>query len=218
MSARWRVLIADDHAITRQGIRLLAESVDGVEVVGEAQTGAEAVRLREQLAPNIVFMDLNMPEMDGVEAIRRIKSEAPDTKVLVLSVDEEEGSIFSAIRAGASGYLSKGSRLEDLRVVFDGLGDEGVYMTPSIARKLVRTLSKRPEGFEVPAGELTPRERQALELLGEGLSARRIAGRLGIREGTVNTHIGNVYRKLGVKNRVDAVREAMRLHFIKPPE
>lgn len=216
MTAKWRVVIADDHAITRQGIRVMAENAADVEVVAEAQNGVEAVQLTDRLEPNLVFMDLRMPEMDGVEAIKEIKASHPGTKILVLSVEEDEERIFEAINAGAAGYLSKSSRLEELRVIFRGLDEDGVQLTPSIARKVVGTVTGKSAHKDHL--DLTPREQAVVDLLGRGYSARKIASQLGIRVGTVNTHIGNVYRKLGVNNRVDAVREAMRLRIIARPD
>ena len=219
MNGSYRVLIADDHAITRQGIRLIAESIDGIEVVGEAETGREVLDLQSDLRPDVVLMDLDMPEMGGVEAIKQLKIDSPKTRVLVLTVDDTKEAIYEAIQAGASGYLSKSSKLDDLRIAFSGLDTDGVYVTPGIARKLIDTVSRKDLGPNTSiASAMTPREREILSLLGDGLSAHRIATTLGIREGTVNTHIGNIYRKLSVNNRVDAVREGMRRHIVELPD
>ncbi len=216
----WRVLIADDHAVTRSGIRLMAEMVDGFEVVGEAATGTEAIRLCGELHPDLVLMDLQMPEMHGIECTRRVKEQFPDIQVLILTVHEDEEAVFEAIRAGASGYLSKTASVSDVRTALDAVRSGGTYLTPSIAGIAIRSLSKRVnEAHKASrASDLTTqREREVLGLLAKGLSARAIASRLGISERTVNTHIGHAYRKLGVNNRVDAILAAMRLGLVETP-
>lgn len=218
--APWRVVVADDHAVARHGIRLLVESLHGVEVVGEAATGAEAVELARDLEPDLVLMDLDMPEMGGVEAIAQLKEHMPALPVLVLTVHEDGEAVYEAIRVGAAGYLSKAASIDVIREAFTALRSGGAYLTPTIAASALSHLSAKAEEARLAAvaDELTtPREREILALLGRGLSARRIASRLGISERTVNTHVGHIYRRLGVNNRVDAVREGMRLGLVESP-
>ena len=213
-----RIILADDHAITRSGIRVMAESIDGLEVVAECSTGMEVLQACAQLEPNIVLMDLQMPQMGGLEATRRIKQEFPGVEVLVLTVSEDEDAVFDAIHAGAAGYLSKSCTADDLREAIAAVRAGGSYMTPSVAGMAIRSLSHRAEKVREAARVaevMTGRERQVLAHLSRGQSARSIADNLGISERTVNTHIGHVYRKLGVNNRVDAVLEGLRLGLVE---
>lgn len=215
-----RVFIVDDHAVARTGLRLLAEALPGVTVVGEASTGIEAVEACRTLRPDVVLMDLEMPEMDGIEATRRLKREVGDTAVLVLTVHDDDASILDAIRAGVSGFLPKSAGLDEIQAAFEALRSGGAYLSAAIGGRALDYLSKKAGEAErtAEAWELiTGREREILGLLGRGLSARRIATRLGISERTVNTHVSHVYRRLGVNNRVDAVREGMRLGLIESP-
>lgn len=216
----FRIVVADDHAVTRQGIRLLVSDIEDAEIVGEAATGAEAVSGCRELKPDLVLMDLDMPELGGKEAIEQIRAEMPEVAVLVLTVHEDGEAVFDAIRAGASGYLSKASSMQDLREAFGALRQGGAFMTPKVAGTALGYLSRKAEETHksvTGADKTTPREREILELLGRGLSARRIASRLGISERTVNTHVGHIYRRLGVNNRVDAIREGMRLGLVESP-
>jgi len=214
------VIVADDHVVTRRGVRAMLSLLSGVEVVGEAATGMQAVALCEKYAPTIAFVDMQMPEMGGLEAIARIKSACPNTRVLVLTVEEDEHVIMQAVKAGASGYLSKASSADDLERAIRESDPDGVYMSPSIASKMIASVAnggskngREPNGHNT----ITDREHQVLGLLGQGLTSRTIARRLGISERTVDTHVGNMYRRLGVTNRVDAVFAAMRRGLIETP-
>lgn len=216
----WRIVIADDHAVTRSGIRMMAECVEGVEVVGEASNGVEAVGLCRELHPDAVLMDVEMPEMSGIEATKAIRDELPDTAVLILTVHEDGDAVFEAVQAGASGYLAKSSSLTQVQEAMDTLREGGTYMTPSVAGLAIHSLTRKVDDARkaAQAQELTtPREREILEHLTQGLSARSIARKLDISERTVNTHIGHIYRKLGVNNRVDAVLEGLRLGLVEQP-
>jgi DNA-binding NarL/FixJ family response regulator len=213
-----RLLLVDDHAITRSGIRVMAESLDGVEVAAECSTGSDALRACAEIHPNVVLMDLQMPQMGGIEATRRIRQEHPEIQVLVLTVQEDEDAVFEAIQAGAAGYLSKACTLDDLREAIEAVRVGGSYMTPSVAGMAIRSLSQRAEKVKEAARVaevMTDREREVLAELSRGLSARAISDVLGISERTVNTHIGHLYRKLGVNNRVDAVLEGLRLGLVE---
>lgn len=215
-----RVVIVDDHEIVRQGVRLMAESVDGVEVVGEASTGTEALELCRKLHPDVTLMDIDMPEMDGVEAARHLRSDVPDTDVLMLTVHEDGETIFDAVSAGAAGYLMKSSGLEEVGSALRAIQQGGAYMTPLAARRALKYLARQAEEVQQAARATdvtTEREREILVLLAKGYSAKEVADELGISERTVNTHVGHIYRRLGVRNRVDAVRVGMRLGLVESP-
>lgn len=208
------IVIADDHDVTRSGLRLMIELVEDVQLVGEASTGAEAVSLCADLHPDVVLMDLQMPEMSGLDAIRIIRRDHPDIIILVLTVSEDEKTILQAINAGAAGYLSKQSGLAEITQGLQSVIKGGSYLSPSIVGAAMRGLTGASEAGSEP--RLTHRETEVLELVVDGLTSRVIAERLGISERTVNTHIDHCYRKLEVNNRVDAVLAAMRLGLVSP--
>lgn len=215
-----RLLLADDHEVVREGVRLVAETIPGIEVVGEATSGREAIELAVALEPHAVLMDVDMPELDGVTAAAELRDRLPDVRVLMLTVHEDEETIFECVRAGASGYLTKSSGSAELGRALTALAQGGAYMTPLAARKALRYLARQAETAQeaVRAADVTTgREREILELLARGLSAREVGERLGISERTVNTHVGHIYRRLGVRNRVDAVREGIRLGLVEIP-
>ena len=214
------LVIVDDHEVVRRGVRLMAESVPGITVVGEATNGAEAVELCMRLRPDAVLMDIDMPEMTGVQATRRLRDDLPGTRVLMLTVHEDDDTVFEAVRAGASGYLTKSASLDELTVALVAVRQGGAYMTPLAARRALQCLARKADAAEQAAKAAdmtTAREREILELLARGLSAREVARELGISERTVNTHVGHIYRRLGVTNRVEAVRAGMRLGLVDAP-
>jgi len=216
---RWRVLLVDDHAVVRAGIRMLVDATPGVEVVGEAPDAERAVALCNELEPNLVLMDLNMPGMSGVEATRVLLREHPDMLVVILTVQEAEEDVRAAIAAGAAGFLSKSSTLDELKALFEGLEPGRLYLTPVVAGRLVKAVLADPTGGNGRGhgglvDPITDREGEILGLLSRGLSARRIATMLSISERTVNSHIDHIYRKLGVNNRVEAVRRAVNLGLL----
>ena len=204
-----RVLIADDHAIVRKGIRAVLEIVPDIDVVGEAENGRDAVDRVEQLRPDVILMDLVMPEMDGIEATQRIKDRQPEARILVLTTFAGEDKIFPAIKAGALGYHLKDSRPEELvqaiRQVYRGESS----LHPVIARKVLDELS-RPSDRPPTPDPLTPREVEVLRLVAQGLENREIAERLVIAEATVRTHVSNITGKLHVASRTQAALYALR--------
>jgi two-component system response regulator NreC len=216
-----RILVVDDHAISRSGVVQLCSLIPGAEVIGEAGTGEEGLELARQHAPEVVLMDVEMPgPMNGIEAAFRIKSELPNTAVIILTVHEDREVIFEAIKAGASGYLPKSAPLDQIQHAVKVVSQGGSFLEAGLARKVLDQFSKYAEEARAAADVydlLTPREREVLIQLSNGLSARQIASKLGISERTVNTHIGNTYRKLQVNNRVEAVHEAIRIKLIEPP-
>jgi two-component system, NarL family, response regulator LiaR len=212
-----RVLIVDDHVIVRKGIRALLEVKPGVEVVGEASDGAEAVAQAEALKPDVVLMDLVMPGMDGIEATRQITDLIPEAHVVVLTSFAADDKLFPAIKAGASGYLLKDSGPEELLQAIRQVHRGESSLHPAVARRVLHELAHPPE--RPPAAEpLTERELDVLKLLGLGLINQQIAQRLGISEATVRTHISNIVGKLQLAGRTQAALYAVREGLAKLEE
>jgi DNA-binding NarL/FixJ family response regulator len=216
-----RVVVADDQTVVREGIVMLLGLLPGIEVVGAAGDGDEAVKLVAELTPDVVLMDLRMPRCDGVEATRRIRAEHPGTQVVVLTTFGDDESLFPALRAGARGYLTKDAGGDEIvRAVHNVLsGDAG--LSPSIQRRLLERLSE-PEpqptaATDEPPDGLTAREAEVLVLIADGLSNQEIARRLHVSTATVKTHINNLFAKTGLKDRAQAVRYAYGKGLVRPP-
>ena len=214
---RSRVVIADVHSVTRHGMRALLAMCDNVDVVGEASSVSETVSAVLEHTADLVVAGL---EPSDHVVIKKIRQEAPFTKVLVLSPSTDEESVTRALQAGAAGFLSKSADPGEFRAAVDTVRAGGTYLDAT-AGAVVRgaferrgSASRRARGAQ---GDLTDREVEVARLVAEGLTARRIASKLGISDRTVNTHIGSLYRRLGVTNRIDAVRELMRLGIAPPP-
>lgn len=211
-----RILMADDHGLFREGVASLLERADDVELVGEAATGEEAMRLAEEDLPDIVLMDLKMPGMGGIEATRAIVGRSPHVGVIVVTMFEDDESVFAALKAGARGYVLKdadrGMLLRAIRSVARG---EALLGAP-IARRVLEQFSRQspapiPQPSETPSPlleELTPRELEVLSLIAQGLRNRKIAGELVISEKTVGNHISNIFTKLQVADRAEAIIRA----------
>jgi DNA-binding NarL/FixJ family response regulator len=198
-----RVLVADDNAVIRSGISSLLETADGIEVVGEASTGKEAIERAEHLRPDVVLCDVRMPVMDGVEAAGRLAKVA---KVLMLTYAEEEHLVTGAIRSGASGYLVHGRFMPDqLEQAVRDVNSGASVLSPSVVTMVFDALRKGPEEAHEGPHSLTEREREIANLLSQGRSNKDIAGELFISEKTVKNHINHVYAKLGVANRAEAI-------------
>jgi len=204
-----RVLIADDHAIIRKGIRALLATEPDIEVVGEAKDGWEAVHEAERLQPDVTLMDLVMPRMDGIEAIQRITAHQPDACILVLTSFAADDQVFPAIKAGALGYLLKDSSPEELVSAIHQVYRGESSLHPTIARKVLQELSRPPERSST-AELLTEREVEVLRLVARGFSNQEIAGELVISEATVRTHVSNVLSKLHLASRTQAALYALR--------
>ncbi len=206
---RIRLLIADDHTLFRQGIRALLASVPDIELVGEAAEGAEAVALAAQLQPDVVLMDIKMPRTNGIEATRRIMQADPAARVVVLTMLEDDDSVFAAMRAGARGYVVKGAdESEMLRVVRAVAGGEALF-GPGIAERLMSFFSGAGSvAGGQPFPDLTAREREILSLIAQGFGNAEIAGRLYLSPKTVRNHISSIFDKLQVTDRSQAIVRA----------
>lgn len=222
-----RVLIVDDHAVVRQGLRTFLElqdddpSLPPIRIVGEAANGVEAVGMARRLQPDVVLLDLLMPEMDGIEAAARIVESCPRSRIVVLTSFGEEDKVFPAIRAGAQGYLLKDIAPDDLVQAVRAAYLGQVQLHPEIARKLVSAVAAREESparqAAVPHGELTERELEVLRLIAAGLNNHEIAGRLVISDKTVKTHVSSILSKLHLEDRTQAAIYALR-HGLAPDD
>ncbi len=206
-----RVLIADDHALFRDGLRSLLEA-HGVEVVAEAGTGREAVELARVHRPDVVLMDLLMPELGGLAATRAITAELPNVRVVVVTASEDDADLFEAVKSGAQGYLPKDLEAGRFFELLDGVTRGEPALTPSLARKVLGAFARPdPERPSRPDGTLTEREREVLELLVQGVTSNReLAARLFVSENTVKYHLRNILDKLHLQNRTQAVAYALR--------
>ncbi|MGW1837495.1 response regulator transcription factor [Streptomyces sp. NPDC002067] len=216
-----RVVVADDQTVVREGIVMLLGLLPGIEVVGSAPDGEEAVRLVAELAPDIVLMDLRMPRCDGVEATRRIRTDHPGTQVVVLTTYADDDSLFPALQAGARGYLTKDADGDEIvRAIDDVLSGEA-GLSPRIQRRLLERVAepasppRRPSAG--PPDGLTAREIEVLRLVAEGLSNPEIARTLHVSAATVKTHINNLFGKAGLRDRVQAIHYAYRHGLAQPP-
>ncbi|MFI9582789.1 response regulator [Streptomyces sp. NPDC052236] len=213
-----RVIVADDQAVVREGIVMLLGLLPGIEVVGSAKDGDEAIALVAELAPDVVLMDLRMPRCDGVEATRRIRLEHPGTQIVVLTTYADDDSLFPALRAGARGYLTKDAGGDEIvRAIQDVVAGRG-GLSPVVQRRLLEQVTAPSElsGPRLPDG-LTAREGEVLTLIAEGLTNADIARRLHISTATVKTHINNLFTKAGLHDRAQAVRYAYREGLAQPP-
>ncbi len=209
MSDRIRILIVDDHAIVREGQRALIDTEPGMDVVGEAADGNEAVALAHSLQPDVILLDLIMPHKDGIKAIEEIKEQDPQARILVLTSFAEDENVYAAIKAGAQGYLMKDASPQDILAAIRDVHRGEPSMDPSIAQKLMRELQR---SSDLPPSEepLTEREVEVLKLLAQGLQNKEIAEALVISERTVSTHVSNILGKLHLANRTQAALYALK--------
>jgi DNA-binding NarL/FixJ family response regulator len=214
-----RVLIADDQALVRGGFRMILEAKEDMEVVGEAGDGAEAVALVEELQPDVVLMDVRMPGVDGIEATRRIAASGSSARIVILTTYDVDEYVFSALRAGASGFLLKDVRPPELTDAIRVVARGDALLAPGVTRRLLdRFAGVLPDDSARPADldELTEREVEVLRFVALALSNAEIASRLVLTEATVKTHVSSVLRKLGLRDRVQAVVFAYDVGLVRP--
>lgn len=205
------MLVVDDHAVVREGLRAFLELQDGIEVAGEAADGEQAVEAAERLRPDVVLMDLVMPRLDGLAAMRTLRERVPATRVIVLTSFFDDDKLLPALRAGAAGYLLKNAQPQELARAVRAAHAGEALLDPVVAARLVETLA----GGDEPLDRLTAREREVLTLVGRGLPNKRIARELGVSEKTVKTHVGHVLAKLGVTDRTQAAVVAVRAGLVE---
>jgi DNA-binding NarL/FixJ family response regulator len=216
-----RALIVDDHALFRRGLEMVLAAEDDIELVGEASDGAEAVQKAGESLPDVVLMDIRMPKSSGIEACRAMKEVAPSSKIVMLTISDEEEDLFEAIRAGASGYLLKDIPLDEVADVVRAVHGGQSLINPSMAAKLLTefaALNKRDQeerAEQVPPPKLTDREMQVLKLVAKGMNNRDIAKELFISENTVKNHVRNILEKLQIHSRMEAVMIAVREKLIE---
>ena len=206
-----RILLADDHKIVRDGLRTLIGKETGMEVIGEAENGRKALKLVQKIRPNVVIMDVTMPDMNGIEATRKIVTEVPGVKVIALSMHSDRRFVLGMLEAGASGYLMKDCAFDELAKAVRSVAIGQTYLSPSIADVLVKGyLDKVNEKISVGRSPLTQREREILQLLAEGQSSKEIASHLGVSVKTVETHRRNMMQKLNMRSVAELTKYAIR--------
>jgi DNA-binding NarL/FixJ family response regulator len=211
-----RVLIADDHALVRAGIRLLLESLPGIKVVAEADEGRQALQLIATHHPDVVLMDIAMPELNGLEAAARITKEHPTVRIIILSMHANEEYVWQALRAGATGYLLKDAGTAELELAVKAVARGETYLTPVVSKHVIADYVRRTGGESSPLDLLTPRQREILQLIAEGHTTKEIARILGISVKTVETHRTQLMERLDIHDIAGLVRYAIQIGLIKP--
>jgi two-component system NarL family response regulator len=215
-----RVLIADDQALFRRGLYVVLGTEEHIEVVAEAEDGEAAIAKAEELAPDVVLMDVRMPRVNGIEAARRIRDILPSTRILMLTVSDEEDDLYEAIKAGANGYLLKEISVEEVAGAIHAVVQGQSLISPSMASKLLNEFNslarQAAEKEELPAPVLTARELEVLKLVARGMSNRDVADQLYISENTVKNHVRNILEKLHLHSRMEAVMYAVRKRLLDP--
>jgi DNA-binding NarL/FixJ family response regulator len=209
-----RVLVADDHALFRAGIRKLLQSFEGVDVVGEAADGHEAIRLSATQRPDVLLMDIGMPGLNGVEAVGRLTQEGPRPRVIILSMHTGEEYVLRAIRAGAAGYLLKDAKPAELEAAVRAVARGEIYLSPAVSRYVVEDV-RRGSTDRSPLDRLTPRQREVLQLIAEGNTTKAIAAKLGLSGKTVETHRAQLMERLDTHDIAALVRLAIRLGLVE---
>ena len=204
-----RIVIADDHTLLRDGLRALFSSVPDIEVVGEAETGAEVIARAVELKPDVILMDIQMPGVNGIQATRQIMNTNPEIGVIVVTMYEDDDSVFAAMRAGARGYILKGADQEEMLRAIRAVAEGEALFGPDIATRLMNFFATpKPSEQTLVFPELTHREHEVLELIAQGLNNQGIATRLSISEKTVRNHVSNIFNKLQVADRAQAIIRA----------
>lgn len=209
-----RILLAEDHALVRAGIRMLVESLEGMAVVAECENGHQAVEETRRTRPHVVLMDITMPGLNGLDATARISGEMPDVRVLILSMHASEEYVSQALRAGATGYLLKGGRPEELELAIRSAMRGESYLTPAVSRKLVDDYLRRVGAHPGEGELLTSRQREVLQLIAEGLSTKQVASKLKRSVKTVENHRNQIMHRLAIHDVAGLVRYAIRIGLI----
>ena len=210
-----RVLLADDHALFRAGIRSLLDSLEGVEIVGEARDGHEALRMVAERRPDVVLLDIALPELNGIEVAERMARDFPGVRVLALSMHASEEYVLRSLHAGAAGYLLKDSTVSDLETALRSVAEGGSYLSPAVSRHVLADYVRRVGGSELPPEPaLTPRQKEVLQLIAEGHGTKEIAARLGVSPKTVETHRAQLMERLGIHDVPGLVRYAIRARMV----
>jgi DNA-binding NarL/FixJ family response regulator len=209
------VLLADDHTLIRAGIRGLLQGLDGVEVIGEAGDGHEALQLAQTLHPDIVLLDIGMPALNGLEVAARLTKLDPAMRVVILSMHISEEYVLQALRAGAAGYLLKGSAVAELELAIRAVARGDIYLSPAVSRSVVDEYVRRTGGEADPLAALTPRQREVLQLVAEGHSSKDIAQQLGLSYRTIETHRNQLMKRLDIHDLTGLVRFAVRVGIVE---
>jgi DNA-binding NarL/FixJ family response regulator len=211
-----KIILADDHTLIRAGLRKLLESIPDLEVVGEADDGLALLALVEQLQPDVVLMDIAMPRLNGLEALIRLVAEWPQTRVLILSMHQNEEYVRQALRHGAAGYLLKDAAPTELELALKAIQRGETWLSPAVSKGVLTDYVQRLRGDEPPGGQLTPRQRVVLQLVAEGLTTKEIARRLELSVKTVDTHRSQLMKQLDIHEVTGLVRYALRTGLISP--
>jgi DNA-binding NarL/FixJ family response regulator len=210
------VVLADDHEVVRRGVRSILEADGGFQVLTEVADGLSAVQAAEKLKPDLLFLDLSLPRLHGLEALRQVRSGSPQTRVLVLSMHNDEPYVIEALRAGAMAYILKGSESTEIARAVQEVVAGRRYLSAPLSERAIAALTSRPADQSDPLSALTPREREVLLLAAEGLSTAELAEKLLISPRTAETHRANLMQKLGLQSQTDLVRFAIRKGLIEP--
>jgi DNA-binding NarL/FixJ family response regulator len=211
-----RVLLADDHTLVRAGLRGLLQGLQGVEVVGEAGDGQEALQMAQTFHPDVVLLDIGMPGLNGLDVAGRLAVSNPSIRVIILSMHTSEEYVLRALRAGCAGYLLKASAVAELEVAVRAVARGETYLSPAVSKRVVDDYVSRTGGATDPLEALTPRQREILQLAAEGHSSKEIAARLGLSYRTVESHRAQLMERLGVHDLAGLVRFAVRVGLVRP--
>lgn len=211
--AKIKVLIVDDHKLVREGLRAVLDQCNGIEVIGEAESGEEAISLINKKSPDVVLMDISMPGMSGIEATKMIKADNPDVKVVMLTMMDQESSVYEAVKAGATGYMLKNTSAEDLIEAIQTVHEGKALLHPDATVKLLKEFVNLSDNKAKDYG-LSVREMEVLRLLCEGKTNKELARALWISEQTVKTHLAHIYGKLGTSDRTETVAKAIRMGLV----
>jgi len=209
-----RILVVDDHALVRAGLRRLIQEVDGVEVIGEASDANEALALVESSRPELIMMDIGMPNINGLQATTQIRARFPGVRVIIVSMYSSEEDVLQALRSGASGYLLKQSAPAEMGIAIDAVRNGGLYLSPPVSRSVVDSYLERVKISSASTSTLTPRQREVLNLIAQGLSTKAIARQLGISAKTVETHRTQLMARLDIHDVAGLVRYAIKTGIV----